>query len=164
MHLFIPSTCWWRRRLNRSSWRLAYNNCLPPLVGLCCSQQSVHGRFPQGGLAYVSLWGLSNSFSRSQGDRRDKRPAYVSPCVLRREGRRECKAFKYGYIFSTWPWIVAHRRSWCQGWDRQDKFPGMQVPWGARLRESHLELPSTVSRSPAGSDVAVHPYDSPTND
>ena len=67
--------------------------------------------FPQGGLAYASLWGLANPRSRSQGDRRDKRPAYVSPYVLRREGRRECKAFNYGYILSMWPWVVAHPRS-----------------------------------------------------
>ena len=24
---------------------------------------------------------------------------------------------------STWPWVVAHPRSWCQGLDRRDKFP-----------------------------------------
>ena len=66
---------------------------------------------PQGRLAFASLWGLANPCSRSQGDRRDKRPAYVSPYVLRREGRRECKAFNYGYILSTWPWVVAHPRS-----------------------------------------------------
>ena len=30
--------------------------------------------FPQGGLAFASLWGLANPRSRSQGDRRDKRP------------------------------------------------------------------------------------------
>ena len=120
--------------------------------------------FPQGGLAYASLWGLANPRSRSQGDRRDKRPAHVSPYVLRREGRRECKASNYGYILPTWPWVVAHPRSWCQGWDHRDKFPGTKVPWGPRWRESHLELPSTVSSLPAGSDVAVHPYGSPTND
>ena len=66
---------------------------------------------PQGGLAYASLSGLANPHSRSQGDRRDKRPAYVSPYVLRREGRRECKAFNYGYILSMWPWLVAQPRS-----------------------------------------------------
>ena len=53
-------------------------------------------RFPQGGLAYVSLWGLAHPRFRSQGDRRDKRPVYVSPYILRREGRRGCKAFNYG--------------------------------------------------------------------
>ena len=62
------------------------------------------------------------------------------------------------------PWGVAHPRSWCQGWDCWDKFPGTKVLWGPRLCESHLGLPSTVSRSPAGSYMAVHPYDSPTND
>ena len=34
------------------------------------------------------------------------------PYVLCREGHRECKAFNYGYILSTWPWIVAHPRFW----------------------------------------------------
>ena len=66
------------------------------------------GRLPQGGLAFARLWGLANPRSRSQGDRRDKRPAYVSPYVPRREGRRECKAVNYGYILSSWPWVVAH--------------------------------------------------------
>ena len=55
--------------------------------------------------------GAANPRSRSQGDRRDRRPAYVSPYVHRREGRRECKAFKYGYTLSTWPWVVVHPRS-----------------------------------------------------
>ena len=39
-----------------------------------------------------------------------------------------------------------------------------QVPCGPRLRGSHSELPSLVSRSQDGSDVAVHPHDSLTND
>ena len=90
----------------------------------------------------MRLWGLANPRSRSEGGRRNKRAAYVSPYVLRREGRRECKAFNYSYILSTWPWVVAHPQSWCQGWDRRDMFPGTKVPWGPRLRESHLELPS----------------------
>ena len=90
------------------------------------------------------------------------------PYVHRREGRRECEAFKYGYTLSTWPWVVAHPRSWSQGWDRwgksryrtigADRHP---LPWGPRLRESHPELLSSVNRSPTGSDVAVHPLNSP---
>ena len=48
--------------------------------------------FPQGGLAFARLWGLANPRFRSQGDRRDKRPAYVSPYVPRREGCRRSEA------------------------------------------------------------------------
>ena len=74
------------------------------------------------------------------GVRRDKRPAYVSPYVLRREGRRGCKTFNYYYILSTWPWAVAHDN------DAKDGTAGIssrvQKYLGPRLRESHLELPS----------------------
>ena len=122
------------------------------------------GFAPTGRARLCEPMGAANPRSRSQGDRRNKRPAYVSPYLLRREGRREWKAFNYGYILSTWPWVVGHPRSRCQGCDRRDMFPGTKVPWGPCLRESHLELLSTVSRSSGDSDVSVHPYGSPTND
>ena len=47
---------------------------------------------PAGRARFASLWGLANPRSRSQGDRRDKRPAYVSPYVHRKEGCRRREA------------------------------------------------------------------------
>ena len=47
---------------------------------------------PTGRARFASLWGLANPRSRSQGDRRDKRPAYVSPYVHRKEGCRRREA------------------------------------------------------------------------
>ena len=82
----------------------------------------------------MSLWGLANPLSRSQGDRRDKRPAYVSPYVLRREGRRGCKTFNYYYILSTWPWAVTHDN------DAVDGTAGIS----SRVQK-YLEAPAYVS-------------------
>ena len=47
---------------------------------------------PAGRARLASLWGLANPRSRSQGDRRDKRPAYVSAYVHRKEGCRRREA------------------------------------------------------------------------
>ena len=118
----------------------------------------------QGGLAFASLWGLANPRSRSQGDRRDKRSAYVSPYVHRREGRRRCKASKYGYTLSTGPWVVAHPRSWCQGWDCRSMFRVRKYPVDPAYVSPIWNCRARLAGRRAGSDVAVHPHDSPTND
>ena len=69
-----------------------------------------------------------------------------------------------GHTLSTGPWVVAHPRSWCQGWDRRGQFRVWRCPvipaylspiWNCRAR---------LAGRRAGSDVAVHPHDSPTND
>ena len=74
--------------------------------------------------------------------------------VHRREGCRECKAFKYGYALSTWPWVIAHLRSWSQEWDRRDKFLGtlyLEAPayvspiWNCRARLAGRRLAVTWS-------------------
>ena len=69
-----------------------------------------------------------------------------------------------GHTLSTGPWVVAHPRSWCQGWDRRGQFRVWRCPvipayvspiWICRAR---------LAGRRAGSDVAVHLHDSPTND
>ena len=82
----------------------------------------------------MRLWGLANPRSRSEGGRRNKRAAYVSPYVLRREGRRGCKTFNYYYILSTWPWAVTHDN------DAVDGTAGIS----SRVQK-YLEAPAYVS-------------------
>ena len=69
-----------------------------------------------------------------------------------------------GHTLSKGPWVVAHPRSWCQGWDRRGKFRVWRRPVSPAYVSPIWVCRARLAGRRAGSDVAVHPHDSPTSD
>ena len=69
-----------------------------------------------------------------------------------------------GHTLSKGPWVVAHPRSWCQGWDRRGKFRVCRRPVSPAYVSPIWNCRALLGGRRAGSDVAVHLHDSPTND
>ena len=69
-----------------------------------------------------------------------------------------------GLTLSKGPWVVAHPRSWCQGWDRRGKFRVWRRPVSPAYVSLIWVCQARLAGRRAGSDVAVHLHDSPTSD